>query len=251
MKTTVFLIIYLFSFTFISASSLSREIRCDIYHAYIDGDMNKWERRLNHYLNADTYVFDDAALRTLLYARYGLIGYLLGNDQHEKAKNHLASAEEQLKNLMQAYPNDASLLALKGAFYGFKIDLNKSKVFVYGRKSMDYLDAAEKSNPDNPMVWVEKGNAKFHTPKIAGGSVDEAIRYYQKAISLFESSASGKQCNWLYLNSLVRLAKFYNENDQAPKALHVYNRLMEIEPDFMWVKNKLLPRQKNAMNITS
>jgi len=234
----------LIAISYASGMTKEPEIRCELYQAYINGDMTKWEVRLNSYFDRDIYTYSDSALKTLLYGQYGLIGYQLGNDKKEAAAKNLERADDILDRMLDAYPRDASLLAMKAAFYGYRIDLNKRKAIHYGKQSVNYLEKAVESDSNNPMVWIEKGNAKFHMPKIAGGSVEEAIDYYQKALRLFESSNYHKKCNWLYLNSLVRLAMFFKENGQQDLAVETYRKALDNEPDFLWVKDKLLPALK-------
>lgn len=55
----------------------------------------------------------------------------------------------------------------------------------YGGIFNQYLDKAEKINPDNPRIYYLKGTSLFYTPEMYGGGKAIAKPYFEKAKELF------------------------------------------------------------------
>lgn len=80
----------------------------------------------------------------------------------------------------------------------------------------------------------------YYAPPAVGGSKKEAIKSYSRAIELLETDMK-KIHRWLYLNTLVGLAKSYRETGNRPMAVITLRKALEFEPEFKWVKERLLP----------
>ncbi len=52
-----------------------------------------------------------------------------------------------------------------------------------------YLEKAEKINPDNPRIYYLKGSSLFYVPEMYGGGKDLAKPYFEKAKDLFAKEA--------------------------------------------------------------
>jgi tetratricopeptide (TPR) repeat protein len=241
----LFLLLGIFSgtYTVATGSGVPEKLNCKVYNAYINDKMENWEEALVAMTRQYNWERDPAILRDILYAQYGLIGYKIGVGKEKAAKDMLNQAQGYLDKLMEKNPNDSELLALQGAFYAYKISLNKTKAITLGPKSMFYIEKALDENHENPTAWIQKGNAKYYMPKSFGGSVVEAINHYEKAVGLFEQNRK-TGCNWMYINTLTYLGKMYAENNQREAALETYEKILSIEPSFGWVKNELLPKIK-------
>ncbi len=61
----------------------------------------------------------------------------------------------------------------------------------YGKIFDEQLDAAKTINPDNPRIYLERGIAKFYTPKMFGGGRKAAEPYFNKAKDLFAKEPKG------------------------------------------------------------
>ena len=55
----------------------------------------------------------------------------------------------------------------------------------YGKIFNEQLDSAKAINADNPRIYLERGIAKFYTPKMFGGGKKAAKPYFDKAKELF------------------------------------------------------------------
>ena len=81
-----------------------------------------------------------------------------------------------------------------------------------------------------------------------GGSKTKAIHYYLKAQEIMENSPKYTTKNWNYLNLLVTIAQAYQKTDNLNKAKAYYEKILNIEPEFAWVKNELYPQLLAKIN---
>jgi tetratricopeptide (TPR) repeat protein len=92
----------------------------------------------------------------------------------------------------------------------------------------------------NPMGYIQYGNSQFYMPAVFGGSKKEAIVYFQKAQDLMEQDGDIKH-DWNYLSLLTLIAQSFEEMKEHDRAKEYYEKILEIEPQFLWVKNELYP----------
>ena len=137
-----------------------------------------------------------------------------------------------------------------GAFIAFEIGIDMYKAIYLGPKSMTYIYESVTINPKNPYGWLEKGNAEYHMPRAFGGSYEEAVANFSKALILFEET-NNTDLNWLYLNTLTWLAVSYEKLNDYNNAEIIYQKILAIEPEFQWVKNELFPKFLKNTQTTS
>jgi tetratricopeptide (TPR) repeat protein len=125
--------------------------------------------------------------------------------------------------------------------YAFRISITPWRAVFWGRRSMNLINKALETDPANPSAWIEHGNAMFYAPAALGGSKEEAVNSYSRAATLLEAGMMENQ-RWLYLNTLVGLARSYSETGNRSMARITYLKALEFEPEFKWVKDKLLPQ---------
>lgn len=221
------------------ANDKLNRLRDQIYTSFIKGDVHLWERTIIEYEQYYSSMPTSDVLYDLLLARYGFIAFSM-EDEASKAKNQLSKAEAELERLF-TYPGYLSnAYAMQGAFLGFRISLRPISAITLGPRSYKAINNAVEAGPDNPVVWMEMGNSRFYTPSAFGGSKQEALEYYQKSVRLFEQNMKPNQ-KWLYLNSLVGLAKSYQHTDRKSFAIATYKKALTFEPEFKWVRDELLP----------
>lgn len=211
-----------------------------IYTAFVEEKMGLWARAIIILEKEYEQSGSTDILYELTLARYGYIGYNLGKDNEEPAKEHISLAEEQIDKLTGSDTYESSAYALQAAFYAYRISMAPWRAVFWGRRSMNLIDKAIETDPENPAGWIEHGNAMYYAPPAVGGSKKEAIKSYRRAIELLETDMK-KIHRWLYLNTLVGLAKSYRETGNRPMAVITLRKALEFEPEFKWVKERLLP----------
>lgn len=212
-----------------------------IYTCYLSGDMKSWYASIQAMKADYEATKESGTLLRLLSAQYGYIGYLLGQEENEKAKVMLGEATRNAENLIRIEPGWSTPHALLGALYGFKIHLNWTNAPIIGPKSIDLIDKALELNPEDPNAWVEKANVYFYSPGAFGGDKTLALVSYSKAVSLFERDKTQIAHNWHYLATLTALANCHQELKQYDKAKAVYQKILTIAPGYKWVKEELYP----------
>ena len=213
----------------------------NIYNAFVSGRMDLWEHNMNKM--EEEYLRDRniQGLYDLTYSLYGYIAYCIVTGDKIKARYYLNKATKNVNTLLKYHSSRAEIYSLKGAMYGFEIGLNPLKAFDYGIKSVKSINKAVELDKNNARVLMELGNLKYYTPKILGGGLKKAIYYHEKAVSMFELTEQELKGNWLYLLVLTNLGRWYSEDKRMSKAIEIYKKILDIEPDYIWVKRYLYP----------
>jgi tetratricopeptide (TPR) repeat protein len=223
-----------------------REFQDSIFHAFINGEIQSWERTLTEMERWYRQNPGPSMLYDLLLARYGYIAMALAEQNNQEARTHLDKAETELQELFKYTPYQSQAHALQGAFLGFRISLRPITAVRLGPRSYRAIDTALELNPNNPTAWMEKGNSRFYTPSTFGGSKQEAMESYRKAVALFEKNLTPNH-RWLYLNSLLGLARSYQYLDQHWMAVATLESALRFEPGFKWVRDELLPEARKKV----
>ena len=83
------------------------------------------------------------------------------------------------------------------------------------------------------------GNTQFYKPRTFGGSKKEALGYYLTAMRLMEKDKANTETNWNYLSILTLIAQSYYYTGDYKSSVQYLDRILEIEPGYLWVKNEL------------
>lgn len=236
-------IIIIFAFLFILTIYASGQVECnkELYDSFIANKMYLWEDQMEKMESNYKDTKSINCLYDLAFAQYGFIVYCILNNERDKAQKFLHKAEHNANKLLRHDSLWAEIYSLKAALYGFKIEFNKFKAPKYGLKSLEYMDMAMSMDDENARVWMEKGNITYYIPAFLGGGLPEAITSLKKSVLLFEKDKEYLEHNWLYLLVMTNLGRWYTEAGEPDKAKAIYLKILEFEPDFLWIKNELLP----------
>ena len=217
-----------------------------IYKAYVDSDMSIWERAFVDLEQAYEKSPSDELLYDVLLAQYGLIGYYLAIDDNRRGRAKLEKAREYLEILHKAKGYEAEAMLFQAAFNAFRISLRPWVGVNLGPQSERLINDAIRMKPSYPRAWVEKGNLLYFAPAIFGGSKLKAIDHYKEAIRLMETNMQNNH-RWLYLSTLVGLARAYENTGDYEMAIATLEKSLQFEPNFLWVKDEVLPEIKSNM----
>ncbi len=228
------------------AVKLNASYRSEVYYAYVNNSMEKWKSvidRMNLIENKS-----DELLHELVNYQYGYIGYCIGFNKKSEAKKYLDLAEQNIE-ILENNDYDLSVInAYKCAFYGFRIGLNKLSAPINGLKSLEYGRTALELDKNNYFAWIQYGNIQFYMPAAFGGSKKEGIEYFIMAKELLEKNPDDLDENWNYLSLMVLIGQSYTYIDEFNSALAIYEDILKLEPDFLYVKNELYPDLLKKMN---
>ena len=207
-----------------------------IYAAYISGDMQAWQSVMDG-IEPKT----NEEMLALVNYQYGYTAWCIGQKKDEEAKKYLKRAQGLVNTLEEKNYQTSTLWAYKAAFIGFEIGINKLRAPFIGMHSLTYSKESVKLDPFNYFAYLQLGNSAFYTPKIFGGSKDDAMRYYLKSLLLIEKDEEQLRYNWNYLSLLVTIIDAYNQLGDYVQAQVYYAKTLSVEPNFYWVKQKLYP----------
>lgn len=233
-KYFITLFILLFTYLNINAS-----YKTDIYKAYISNNMDLWKKTIDE-MNQQKSKNSDFRIELLNY-QYGYIAWCIGNKKNEIAESYIELGEINILILEKTGANASLVNSYKSAFYGYRIGLNILKAPFIGPKSVDCSILAMKQDSNNPYGYIQYANSQFYMPPIFGGSKKIALDYYKKAESLMGKNQEIIKEDWNYLSLLSMIAKAYTELNDFKNAKAYYEKILKIEPDFLWVKKELLP----------
>lgn len=221
-----------------------------IYNYFVEGRMDLWKGVMKQMAQEYERSQNIRILSDLTEAQYGYIGFCIGNKQKKEAKTELAKAMKQIDFLIKEMGPTSRLLCLKGAFCGFMIRFEPLKIRKYGELSEEFNRQALELDPLEAQAWMEKANIAFYKPAFAGGDKEEAVKLYEKAVSLYEDSPEHLENSWMYLNCMVALGMAYEKTDRLRAARDLYEKILRREPSFQWVRDELYPQllEKQAAN---
>jgi len=177
----------------------------------------------------------------------GLAEYRLANlgwaEGRRSVRQHINAAIGHLERAIELEPDSAEALALLGGAYGIKIAVNALTAMTLGSKNQQVRERARELDPDNPRVVLLDAVSYFNTPGAFGGDKEKALELALQAAELFaaeevsdpELPRWGKEEVWAWIG-MIRA-----DADDNAAARQAYEKALEINPDYGWVKNVLLP----------
>jgi len=214
------------------------ELDAWVLKAYLSGNMDDWQTAVSKMEQSFEAQSNDTLLLHYTLAEYGITGYLIGNDHKDQGKVHLEKCRMLAKKLLSGnFKKEA--YAISAGLYGYEIGMRPFKAPSYGKKNQNNIEKSMEISTNNPLAWMEKGNAYYHMPGLFGGSYEKAVNYYSKALEQFEDGDVYPV--WLKTNTRIWLGKAYAGDGDDEKAREVYLQILEKYPNFHWVKNELLP----------
>jgi len=241
-KYLILTILLLFVFLSIYASN-----KTEIYKAYISNDMNLWKKTIDE-MDQHKSKSNDFRLELLNY-QYGYIAWCIGNKKSEIAETYIELGEKNIQLLEKTGSYASTINAYKSAFYGYRIGLNLLKAPFIGPKSVECAKLSIKQDPNNPYGYIQYANSQFYMPAVFGGSKKIALDFYTKAKKLLERNHQMVIEDWNYLSLLSMIAKTHTELKDFNQAKLYYEKILKIEPDFLWVKNELYPELLKKQNL--
>lgn len=211
-----------------------------VYRAYVSDRMEDWDRILMEMAGRKANLDGDQLIHLVNYY-YGYIGWAIGQGMDRKARDYIDEADLLIDGLLEKYPGMPDLYAYKGAFLGFQIGLNRIRAVTLGPESMKNINRAIEIGPERPQGWIEKGNALYYMPKMFGGSKEKALQAYERAVGLMEKDSAMIYRNWIYLNVLTILGQGYEDTGQLRKAKNAYEKALQTEPGFTYLRDELYP----------
>ena len=228
------------------ADSLITAARAELKAGMNGGDLDRMmaARAAFERATADTESSGWARYYTDL-ADYRIANHLLaGERSKDRASAHLESAVKSLKEVTRLDTAEAAeACALLNNVYGRQISLSPLKAMLLGRRAKKAIEKAGRRAPDNPRAALAAAVTDFNTPGMWGGDKDRAMEGFRRAAALFavEKPADPLQPVWGHDEVYAWIGLAHLDRDERDEARAAFEKALEIEPDFGWVRYDLLP----------
>ena len=232
------------AFCFQPTQAQSPETKQLTYSAYLGQGLSKWEEALKEVESQYTASDQPSDLINIVHVKYGLLNATMAEQDEDSFDKYLEGAKEDLDFILELDPKHADAHTVKAAVLSLQIAYSPLKGMFLGPKSDTHIEKALKYEPESAFAWKMFASSKLFTPAMFGGDIEEAVKSYEKAINLFEKNDSDIAINWLYLDALAWLGQAYMRNERHDEAVSTFEKALEIEPNFGWVKFALLPAAK-------
>ncbi len=192
----------------------------------------------------------DEQHEALAYYYMGLADYRMASMKPEK-KHQLKYINQGIDALEKAIKIDENMTegyALLGSIMGWKSGLKPMQAMFLGPKSTNMVAKAKEMEPDNPRVTMIAAISDYNTPKMFGGDPERAKEGFKKAATLFEREevADPLMPAWGHEETYAWLGQALVADGAIEEARAAYEKALEINPEYGWVKFMLLPKLPSA-----
>ncbi|MBN2213096.1 MAG: hypothetical protein JW723_02540 [Bacteroidales bacterium] len=208
-----------------------------IYNAYVNNDMKVWKHIIDSIQNEKKK--SNEKLLTLVNYQYGYIGWCIGKNNDKEAETYVSLVEANLAILEKNKYELSMVHAYRSALYGYKIGMSPVRAPFYGPRSVKHAENSLQIDQDNYFALMQAGNIHYYMPRVFGGSVNEAIRYFLKSKTIMEKNSAVIDQNWNYLHLLILIAQAYSKSGDYQTAKNYYDFILKIEPEIQWIKDEL------------
>ncbi|MCY4159296.1 MAG: tetratricopeptide repeat protein [Bacteroidetes bacterium] len=252
MKSVIkFTLIYLFLVTFTAQAQSNSDILLEGMKL-LDDASNKQDadrimeaREILEQITAD----DSLAIWAHYYAAAASSGLAnMITDGFLEGKNrdiagHVNQAIDHLEAAVEIDPTFADGWVLLSTAYAQKISVRPLKVIGLSRKYNQAMSKAFELEPKNPRVVLIKAIMDYSLPGIAGGDKERAEQGYNEAMLLFadEEITHPFRPSWGHDQVYVRIGILYMDRGDLEDARQAFERALELNPGYRWVKRTLIP----------
>jgi tetratricopeptide (TPR) repeat protein len=152
-----------------------------------------------------------------------------GSAEFEQAKSIL---ERSLKTRPLAETH-----MLLSSIDGQLIAKSPMKAMILGMASSASTKEAMNLGPNNPRVWLLRGQSAIFTPSEYGGGLDVAAEQLKRSIELFAKDAPKPgEPSWGKAEAYAWLGQVYEKKGDKAKAAELYKTALEISPKYGFAK---------------
>jgi len=163
---------------------------------------------------------------------------------NEKAPVSFDSAVAHLKKALEINDNNAEAHALLSSCYGMQIAFSPMSGIWRGPKSSFEMNEAKELAGENPRVALLEAISTYNTPSIFGGGKEEGFEAMKRAAELFDQwkTTDSLQPDWGKEQVYAWIGSAYLDRNEAILARKSFDKALEINPDYGWVKYVLMPK---------
>ncbi len=157
------------------------------------------------------------------------------------AIDHLEKATAQDEGFAEAH-------ALLSSMLGQKAGEQWYKAMFLGPKADDAMERAKTLAPENPRVVLLEAIGTFNKPGMFGGDKEAALDGFQEATRLFEQETVSDPLapSWGHEEAYAWIGLAHMDANRPEEARQAFEQALEINPDYGWVENVLMPKVAEA-----
>ncbi len=233
MRVRLFVLCCLLCSVVVSSTAQQTTINCKLADVYVSQQTNKF----GLYVTAiDTLLqrkYSDELLFTRMKVRHIYIAHLLFYDSKSPhIATHLREFKRDIDTLETIEKYAKEITAFKSTYAAYTAAQRPALAIYYLPRSFSLAKEAIRLLPKSPYSWAEYGNLEYCYALFINKNFNTAIEAFSKAAYLFETQNLASSCNWYYLNTLLFLAKSYEDNKQYADANKIYDKILAIRPDY-------------------
>lgn len=230
-------VILIFSLVLIQLNVFSINHR-SLVKTYADGTWLSWKPEM---LAAERVKQTDVDSKLALINLYFCYtGHLIEVKDFEAVFIYIHKAEVLINEILAVQPSNVTALSYKGAFYGFRVATNRIKYLATALEGLSIIYKAYDMDKKNLIAVINKASALYFLPPVFGGNKLETIKLLHTACFIMEHTKQTTD-NWMYLYTLIFLGRSYEKVGNLTEAKQIFELVLQIEPEFKWVKNELYP----------
>ena len=166
--------------------------------------------------------------------------------------DHINNGIKHLEAAVKIDPSFADGWVLLATSYAHKISVRPFKIIGLRRKYHRSISLASELEPNNPRVILLQGIMDYFLPRIAGGDKVRALERINQSIAIFEEEniTHPYRPNWGHDEAYARLGVIYMDRGDLTEARKAFDRSLELNPEFGWVLEELLPNLEELESQT-
>ncbi len=183
------------------------------------------------------------------YIDYNM-GVVIYQKDKDKSSEYLDSAVEHLKKAIEKDDNLAEAHALLSSCYGIQISFSPLTGIWRGPKANSQMSRAKEISPDNPRVALLDAVGTYNTPALFGGGKEKGFKKLEEAAALFDRWKTNDplQPDWGREQVYAWIGLAYLDRNETILAKKAFEKALEINPDYGWVKYVLMKKVTTSDN---
>jgi tetratricopeptide (TPR) repeat protein len=202
-----------------------------MFQAYLDNDMTRWGTEIEKYIAQPDLTIDDKI--DLSNYLYGYVAAILETKKKSEIESLIKVWNGYLNEIEAEKGNRADVHVYRSAIAAYKFKLNPI-LLAQATRSLNELDRALDTDPNNFLALQLKGNVKFYMP----GNKKEAIAWFERALQQLDTSALYR---WNQCAITLCLAQAYEKTGNPQKAIEVRNTILNQYPNFIYMRDDYYP----------
>lgn len=178
----------------------------------------------------------------LAYSAYRLSNIALMNQDKNEMSKYSELGKGYASALLEVPKYKSEAHTLLAAIIMMELAVEPSKGMELSGTIHSHIEKAISIDPDNPRAYLVKGIMLNNTPEMYGGGADRALPVLKRAKKAFnKQTTEALMPDWGQLENLAWLGQVLAKLGKYDEAKSIYEESLEINPEFYWVKYKLLP----------